>query len=200
MTDGFKFTPIHRELIKAVERVQQATDALHELWSESGSDASDLMHDSAVNYWYPFNDELGQVVFKMEAWRAVLAREKDCCPCDGCGEVVMSDEVHGANGELLCGDCYDAVDSCEDAGCSDHGVDAMHERWAEIAHLANLQGYKGSPKLTAKSTLKDLTLWLGFNGHQVLDPEDRKIEGFAPLTLEVAWEEVNEARWAPFGL
>jgi hypothetical protein len=63
---------------------------------------------------------------------------------------------------------------------------------AAIARLANQEGYKGSPKLTAKSTLKDLYFWLGFNGHQVLDPKDRKIEGFAPLTLAVAWQEVDE--------
>lgn len=123
---------VHHSLIDAVTRIQSATSDLHELWAESGSDASDIMHDSAVNHWYPFKDELGQIVADMENWRAVLAREKDCCPCDHCAEVVMSDETHGEGGEWLCGDCYGAM-SCEDAGCSDHGIDAMPDRWAEDA-------------------------------------------------------------------
>ena len=109
-------SPVHHSLIDAVTRIQSATSDLHDLWSESGSDASDIMHDSPVNHWYPFNDDLGQVVFKMEAWRAVLAREKGCCPCDGCGEVVMSDETHGEGPEWLCGDCYIMWKKCAECG------------------------------------------------------------------------------------
>lgn len=168
---------VHHSLIDAVTRIQSATSDLYELWMESDSGADEIMHDAPVNYWYPFKDELGQTVADMENWRAVLAREKDCCPCDHCAEVVMSDETHGEGGEWLCGDCYgilskscaeckrtmtadecgdelpeervcdtcagieaDAPEepthdmaSCEDAGCSDHGTDAMPDRWAEDA-------------------------------------------------------------------
>jgi len=102
--------PVHHSLIEGVTKVLNATRELCEAWGQYG--ASEIMHDAPVNHWYPFNDELGQVVFKMEAWRAVLAREKDCCPCDGCGEVVMSDETHGEGPEWLCSDCYSTWKRC----------------------------------------------------------------------------------------
>ena len=99
--------PVHHSLIEGVTKVLNATRELCEAWGQYG--ASEIMNDSATNHWYPFTDELSQSIEDMENWRAVLAREKDCCPCDHCAEVVMSDETHGEGGEWLCGDCYGAA-------------------------------------------------------------------------------------------
>jgi hypothetical protein len=67
-------------------------------------------------------------------------------PCDSCGDAAVVDFIsNGQRQHRLCQLCFDhdpchegytldwysAKPDCEDAGCSEHGIDAMPERWAK---------------------------------------------------------------------
>tara|TARA_Y100001963_G_scaffold160228_1_gene269230 strand:- start:7548 stop:8363 length:816 start_codon:yes stop_codon:yes gene_type:complete len=63
---------LKQDLIQHATAVRDALQGLHEVWSFSLTEASDIMHDPSVNERYPFSRDLDEVVQMAGEWVEAL--------------------------------------------------------------------------------------------------------------------------------
>ena len=63
---------LRQDLVQHATAVRDALQGLHEVWSFSLTEASDIMHDPSVNESYPFGHDLDEVVQMAGEWVEAL--------------------------------------------------------------------------------------------------------------------------------